>query len=722
MSLSRRGVELRLALLFVLVLVPWCLADGDPDFDALFASGGIPPRSQAKDAGAETSVAPSWQTTGDDLLHLSADYVEYDRKSGRVVLKGSAFANKGDLRLWAKALEVSIETGAIYATEEVRFQRPEDDLEGETLSYNTKLRTGTMHGLRTWRGPNLLVADKLEIYPYKMVGHDLYTTACDHDPPHYKVHAKKGTLVPNKHMILERAQLVAGTKKILGFPRYKVNLREGQGNSNFYIRPGYSTSRGFTVDTGYDFYFSDSEFGRVVLNSTSQAGGNGGVAFRYGHGKPSGGDIRAFQNVIRIPGGGNTSSFLDQKSESYSWSHRQALSTRTQFANQLTATKVDVGTLGENRELNWSTQLHHSIPNYNLSLTQQQRIDSDGSSFTQDDLIPELNIKPRFQITRTRPLELGNDFALRLDGAWAMIEERLSGSPTKQEVAKTEINLALTGPAIRAGSTTFTWNLEERLNWYSGTSDRNYMGLSVNGTTPLTNGFEMAYNYVLQRVNGVSPFSTYDVLTDQNLASFFLRQRVHTGFHATWLQMTQDLDRGEFRSASSNFFYRRPQGVRTPWSLGLNLGWGFRNAKSLTDIFLQTISTNLRVARGKWAHQFITNFDAQKGQLASFSTGSDLRLGELWRLQFSTNYGRGANGSLERTRLALALTRDLHAWEARLRWDVEQKEAFLEFYLKHSAKTKLALRADYDAGLGLRPQIGDRRSRPGPILDAIPRP
>ena len=53
---------------------------------------------------------------------------------------------------------------------------------------------------------------------------------------------------------------------------------------------------------------------------------------------------------------------------------------------------------------------------------------------------------------------------------------------------------------------------------------------------------------------------------------------------------------------------------------------------------------------------------------------------------------------------------------------MEQKEAFLEFYLKHAPKKRFALRTDEGEGFGLRPQLGEKLSRPGPIIPDIPRP
>jgi hypothetical protein len=707
-------------------------------WDALFLSSGTLPEGaarppeEAQDLAGElpeelSSISVSWKTTSEDVLQLTSDYVEYDRKAGRILLKGKSFATLGEMKLWAEGMEVELASGKVYATGKVRFRRPNEDISGQTLNYNYKLREGVMTKAETWMGPNRYGAESMEITPFKLVGTHAYTTACNHTPPHYKVIAERATMIPGERLVLEHASLRAGKKRLLSFSRYKVNLGKGDGGSNFYLRPGYSSSRGFTLESGYDFYFSDSEFGRVLLNPTSRSGGSGGLAFRYGHGKDAGGDLRLFRSVTRLGlGGVNSSAFLNQTADAYNWNHRQKLSNRTNFSSNLAVTKADVGTLGVNEELNYSANLTHQIPHYNLGLSLARRVDLDKGKYTLDDTIPVLNQSPRFTFARDAPLELGGEFRLGFNGAYGIIEERLSGQTQTLRVAKSELNMNLTGPALKVGNrTNLAWNFEDRINRYSANPNRNFWSTTVNGTTILNDEFQLAYNYVLQRVNGSSPFASFDFLNPQQLATLFFRQRKGTRFNATWMQLTKDLDAGKYRAAATNLFWHSPQETRTPWAFGLNLGYRFTGAQDLGDLRLSSISTNTRFGRERWRHQLITNYDKVSHRLGSFSLGSDFKIDTKWRMQVAANYGRGGVlGKLERTRLALALTRDLHAWEARLRWDVEQKQAFLEFYLKHNPTKKFALRGDYQGGTGLdlRPQIGDKSRYPGPILEDLPRP
>lgn len=678
-----------------------------------------PPGASPAPAADPASAAATWMTTAPDLMQFTADYTEYDRKGGRVLLKGSAVAVYGDMKLWAEAIEAELDSGRLYASGNVRFVRPGDDITGASLDYNYKLREGSMTKIVTWRGPNKVVAQKLDLYANKLVGYELYTTTCDRDPPHYRVQATLGTLYPGDKLILEHAALKVGRKRIVSFPRYKVSLRNRQ--SQFYIRPGYSNSRGFTLDSSYDFYFSEHEYGRLLYSGTSRAGGNGGVLFLYGAGQPTGGEVRLFHNEVRIEDVG-ASQFLNQASSSASWVHRHKISSRTDLRTSLAATRIDTLGFADNEELNFNSTLTQRVPGYTLQLQTDKRVDLDGAAFPLDDAIPFLNQTPRLSFRKDEPFQLGQDFVLRFDGGFSRITEGLQGG-TEIERSKSDLNFGLTGKPLELGKTRFNWNIEEKLNWYSGAADRNFFSLAINGTTPLKNGFETAYNYVLQRVNGVTPFRRFDFLDDQNVGSFFLRQRVGQQFHATWFELSHDLDRGEYRSAASNFFFHSRQGVRTPWGFGLNFRFRFDGDRQLDDMSLDAISANYRVGRGHWRHQLITNWDPGSGRLASFSTGSDFRLDEKWRLQLLTNYGRGGDGSLERTRLALAVTRDLHEWEAKLRWDVEQKEAFIEFYLKSQSRKKLGIRADYnDLAVDLDPFLGEKLNRPGPTLDEIAPP
>lgn len=712
----------------VLTLPPGPPGGMASEWDALFDSPGAgAPMTGLGTGPADMGEAapPSWATTSADVLQLTADYVEFDRRAGRVVVKGAAYANLGEMDLWAQAMEVELGPGRIHATGAVRFRRPTEDLTGSSLEYGYKLREGEMAEVETWRGPNKIVAKRMEITPAKLVGHDLYTTACTHDPPHYRVSARRGTLVPQDRLVLENAAVRVGNKRLLGIGRYKIDLRQGK-SSNFYLRPGYSTSRGFNVESGYDFYFSDDDFGRIILNSSTQAGGMGGAAFQYGYSKDVRGQLRAFRSVFRVrdanPGAGSV--FLDSTTDSYSWDHQHKLSNRTRLSTRTNLTQQDLGSLGVNEELLFSGTLQQQVPGYDLSLTLNRRVDLDGDRYLQDNLIPILNQSPTLSFRKQEPIELGGDFRLALDGSMGVIEERLTGQTQSRRVVNQRLGLNLSGPGFEALGTRWSWNLQERLDFYSAAEDRQFTSATLNGLTPLGRQFELGSNLIYQQVEGATPFLNFDTLFDQTVANLFFRQRRGRRFNATWLQVSRDLEAGKFRSASSNFFWHSPEGARTEWSQGLNLAYGFTGAQDLGDMELRSVSTNTRFGRGLWRHQLITNYDWQRKQLASFSTGSDFRLSDQWRVQLASNWARDALGEMDRTRLAFALTRDLHAWEARLRWDVEQKEAFLEFYLKHAPAKRFALRTeDGDGGgFGLRPQLGQKLSRPGPIIPDIPRP
>ncbi len=674
------------------------------------------------------SAAATWLETSAGVMHLTADYLEYDRKHGRVVMKGGAYARDKEMQLWAEGVELEIGAGRVHAAGKVRFLRGPDDLTGDGLEYSYRLREGEMEDVVTWRGPNKVVARKIVIAPVKLVGHDVYTTACDHDPPHYRVKARTGTLYPGDKLILDKAALMVGDRRLFGIGRYKAGLREN--SSTFFLRPGWSQAKGFTVDASYDFFFSGNQMGRALYQGTSEAGGSGGVAFRYGAGEPSGGDLRLFHSETRLRGQGALGSqFLDQAASSATLSHRHKLSSRGAINVNAAMTRNDIPRVGlnplfegVNEELTLNLQLSQTLPDFQLGLQVSRRLDRDGDAYLGDNQIPFLGLAPLFTFSKSTPFALGGGLQLRMDGSYGVYQER-STAGVSRDTNKGELNFQLTGPAAELGSTRLQWTLQEKLNWYSGGLDRDFMSLGVNSTTPLGKEFELSFNYTLQREHGESPFTTLDTLFDQQIATMFLRQRRGKRFHATWLELSRDLDAGQIRRGASSFFLHSRDGVRTPWGLGLTLNYDFPGEKELSDLELATVSTNFRFGRGDWRHQLITNLDHRTGQLASFSTGHDFKLDEKWRVQLATNYGRGGpGGDLERTRLAVALTRDLHAWEAKLRWDVEQKEVFLELYLKHQSRRKLGIRADYDLGVDLHPFMGEKLDRPGPTLADLPDP
>jgi hypothetical protein len=123
----------------------------------------------------------------------------------------------------------------------------------------------------------------------------------------------------------------------------------------------------------------------------------------------------------------------------------------------------------------------------------------------------------------------------------------------------------------------------------------------------------------------------------------------------------------------------------------------FNNPADLSSIGLSSIAANLQVSKpDRWAHSFITNYTEQFGRLESIATGSDFLLGETIRAEIASNLAYNSYLSkFDFTKLNLGITKDLGAWEARVKWNTIQKEVYLEFYLKFAAKKRLQVGVNY---------------------------
>lgn len=691
--------------LFLLPIVILSVALIEPPSTMASAAEAARPKNQGPATGAPLLGAPAGKTppSSKGLMRISGEYVEFSHGQRMVIIKGAAYIEHEDLKFWAENIQGDMQHHQIYAQGKVVFWQGDEKMSGEFLSYNYKTKKGRITKLLTRRGPNFIRARELLIEPFKMVGRHVSTSACDHDPPHYEIAADEMVMYPRDRMILSRARLRVNGHTWLRFPQYVVNLKDPQRVDRLYISPGFTSSKGFYAKMSYSYYFGRSAYGKVWARPSQNAGGESGITLQ-------------FQPSERIKGSLNASRFssskIDQKEDRISLSTDGQLSKTARIHVDGTYTGTQFSGQAENQELRVNALLSERVGNWDAELAVQRRIDLDKDAYTGDDGISSLNTSPRLGFRQRQARELGKTgVKVRWESSVARItEDGASGqvsatrSEVKADVSPPAVKLPLLGPVA--------WNVRESHVRFGGLGDRQTLNLNANATVRHSEDLSTAFSYVFQNVRGDSPFPTYDKLSDSNVLTGYLRMQHGTRFNATLMQTTYDLLTGRFIAASSNFTLRNHPGAPRDWSLGISPIYSLGPEADDWGAFKVTnVSGNFRVAHPKldWRHSLIANYDTAQRRLGSAAITSDFYLGETVRFMTSANASFDPIAqNMELTRLAVGLVKDMHAWEGRLRWDVRQKEAWIEFYLKSASQKRLTLGVDYEAGLALDPSTSNR--------------
>ena len=640
-------------------------------------------------------------------MRVKGDFVEINNDENVVIVKGDAYIEYGEMKLWADSIQGHLKWNEVQAQGNVRFWRNQERIEGHMLVYNYRSRRGRISELRTKRGVNYIKAERMKIEPYQMRAWNVKATTCEQNPPHYYVKAKEMLLYPKDRMILHGVSLVMGGKTRFRFPKYEINMKTGQQANRLYVSPGYSASKGFTLKSAYSFYFSPKVRGRAYFHPSQRGDHKAGVDVHYDPNKHSSGKF-SYRNY--------RSSTLDQSETRINLSHREKFSKTTQMRVNAQMTSLDRSGQAADSELNIDVELKKQLKDWDLTLDFDRRIDLDGDRYSNDNVIQSLDATPRLRFKQRTPHPFfgSHDLSLLLEGSIERIKEQSTEGTT--ESMKEELLLRFRPKPIKIGDfSRWTWNFRDRISLYSGHENRNVFGLNLSTRENYDKNWSTSMTYSLQRVKGSTPFSTYDLLEDQNRGTWYLRYNRPERLSATVFQTSFDFESGLFSSASSNLVFRNPSSDAIRWSAGFTANYDLGdNRETLSDLKVANLSSNLRIERPKtWRHSLIGNYDVQARRLSSITAMSDFLLTPTIRFQTNTNmsYDPG-DSSLDVTRLNVALVKDYHCWEGRLRWDVEQEEAFLEFYLKHAAAKKLSIGVDYQGDLDVDPEIIDGE-RPG---------
>lgn len=657
--------------------------------------------------GASLAQEPS-----DTELKLTGQYLEMDHEKGVAVLKEGAYLEFDGLKLWGDNIHGDLRRSLFYASGDVTFWKGDERFSASGLSYNTKTRRGTATNLKTVKGPAIISAKRLELEPYRMLGWDVSATTDSSPKPGYRVDARKMVMIPRQKIIFKDAKFKFGDTTVFRLPTYMINLANPEAVTRFFVNPSWNPGKGFFLRSTYDYYLTDWFYGRIFYNPSQYQSTDWGVNANYALSHNAQGQL----NYINF-----NAPTINQKFQRYDLRHHYQIEPRATFDLNAVLTENEFTLGGKDRKLTVNSIVQKGFDDWSTAVSFDKLIDLNDQLAPGTDLFQYASTTPRFTFSKLQPVNLLNgELPMRVDGSIAQIEERSldpgftstlfsfsditnrNATPREIEATKGELNLSFTPRPIsfREDKSQVRWSFRDNQSVYSTGDLRNFFSFLVNTNDRWTEHFSTGFDYVFQNVGGNTPFATFDRLEpDRHLLTSYIRGQNGRWFTGTLFQTQYDIFNENFRNASSNFVFRSPSQREESWALAITPIYNFSDPNAFSTIKLSTIASNLQLVKpDRWSHTLITNFNYPESRLETVATGMDFLLGETIRAEVYSNAAfNPATGLFDVTKLNLGLTKDLKAWEARLRWNTLQKEVYLEFYLKFAAKKRLQVGVNYSA-------------------------
>ena len=650
------------------------------------------------------------QEPPDTELRLTGQYMEFDHDKGVAVLKEGAYLEFDGLRLWGDNIHGDLRRSLFYASGDVTFWKGDERFSAEGLSYNTKTRRGTASNLVTKKGPAIIKAKRLELEPYRMLGWDVSATTDSSPKPGYRIDARKMVMIPRQKIIFKDARFKFGDTTIFRLPTYMINLANPEAVTRFFVSPAWNPGKGFYLSSRYDYYLTDWFYGRIFYNPSQYQSTDFGVNANYALSNRSQGQL----NYINF-----NAPTINQKFQRYDLHHHFQIDGRTSFDLNAVMTENDFTSAGVDKKLTVNSVLQKGFDEWYTALSYDKLIDLNKNLAPGTDLFQYASTTPRFTFSKTKPVDLlHGELPMRIDGSIAQIDERSldpgftstqfslsdisnrAAVPREIQATKGELNLSFTPRPLsfREDKSRLSYSFRDNQAAYSTGDLRNFFSFLVNTNDKWTEHISTGFDYVYQNVRGNTPFATFDRLEPgRHLLTSYLRGQNGRWFTGTLFQTQYDILNAQFKNASSNFVFRSPSQREESWALAITPIYNFPDPNAFSSIKLSTIASNLQLIKpDRWSHTLITNYNYPANRLESVATGMDFLVGETIRAEVYSNASfNPATGLFDVTKLNLGLTKDLKAWEARLRWNTLQKEVYLEFYLKFAAKKRLQVGVNY---------------------------
>ncbi len=167
---------------------------------------------------------------------IEADAVHLDLDLQQTRAVGKASLSYGDFDLRADQLSADRATGDVQAAGHLTLMQRGRRLSGDTLEYNYHAEEGVLTNARLREQGVIIVGERVELSPGRVVATQAYFTTCDRAEPHYSLGADRISLTAegpaadgrptSGRLTFERARLTYGRRRLFTLPRYSLSVGE----------------------------------------------------------------------------------------------------------------------------------------------------------------------------------------------------------------------------------------------------------------------------------------------------------------------------------------------------------------------------------------------------------------------------------------------------------------------------------------------------------------
>ncbi len=227
--------------------------------------------------------------------------VEYEFATKTYVATNGVEVRYGGAVMVADAVKVNEETGQVVADGKVRIQRDDQIWVGEHVLYNFKTHQMEAAQFRTGKAPMYASGLGLhgEITNRFYVATNAIITTDDISEPGVSIRAKSIEIIPGDRIIAHHATLYAGGVPVFYFPYYSHSL--DQSGNQFLFVPGYRSTYGSFLLTGYRWVWNDQLDGALHLDYREKRGPGVGPDLNYNFGNKGEGTLKYYYTYDKEP-------------------------------------------------------------------------------------------------------------------------------------------------------------------------------------------------------------------------------------------------------------------------------------------------------------------------------------------------------------------------------------------------------------------------------------
>ena len=226
----------------------------------------------------------NFNCTAAGKVNLEADDVQYFKKDNLIIAEGNAHLETDKINLWADHLRIDMAKKQLTAQKNVRVKDSQGEVQSDKLTYDLKLSSGLFINSQSTivdkgiNGELYLDSPKIDYGQDESKLHDVESTSCDYDKPHYKITSSSIMVYPGDKIIAYNNFIweFNGKIPILYSPILIYSLKNKKQILEHEV--GYSELRGWFLKNTYN-YFLANDNNDALLNLL--AGDQGQLYFDY---------------------------------------------------------------------------------------------------------------------------------------------------------------------------------------------------------------------------------------------------------------------------------------------------------------------------------------------------------------------------------------------------------------------------------------------------------